>query len=73
MFLSTSLGRVIAHVLPVLGFYLKAERVLSLVLRQGVNIYTPILIVICLKPQASSSCTEIQWFVKSITIAAEGR
>jgi len=59
------------HVLPVLGLYLKAERVLSLGVGQGVNIYTPILIVMCLKPQASSASTQIQWFVKSVTIAAE--
>ena len=71
MFLSTSLGSVIAHVLPVLGLYLKADRVLSLGVGQVVNIYTPILIVICLKPQASSASTEIHWFVKSVTEAAE--
>jgi hypothetical protein len=56
MLLSTSLGSVMAHVLPVLGLYLKAERVLSLG-GQGVNIYTPIFIVICLKPQTSSAST----------------
>ena len=71
MFLSTSLGSVLAHVLPVLGLYLKAERVLSLGIGESVNIYTPILIVICLKPQASYASTEIQWFVKSGIIAAE--
>lgn len=49
-----------ARVLPVLGLYLKADRVLSLGVGQGVNIYTSILIVICLKPQASSASTEIQ-------------
>jgi len=59
------------HVLPVLGLYLKADRVLSLGVGQGVNIYTSILIVIFLKPQASSASTEIQWFLKSVTIAAE--
>ena len=59
MFLSTFLVSVTAHVLPVLGLYLKAERALSLGVGQGVNIYTPILIVICLKPQASSASTEI--------------
>jgi hypothetical protein len=57
--------------LPLLGLYLKAKRLLSLGVGQGVNIYTPILAVICLKPQASSASTEIQWFVKSVTIAAE--
>ena len=71
MFLSTSLDSIMGHVLPVLGLYLKAERVLSLGVGQGVNIYTPILIVMCLKPQASSASTQIQWFVKSVTIAAE--